>query len=104
MRNFQHKQTYSPFISLFQPRACFVFPSLTVPPSTPISARAVCMPLDFSSAEDVLLAHNVYIIQSSSPQYNPEGFASQMPQMLSKALYPAPSHHSLGCFELSLNL
>lgn len=91
MRNFQHKQTYSPFISLFQPRACFVFPSLTVPPSTPISARAVCMPLDFSSAEDVLLAHSVYIIQSSSPppKYNPGGFASQMPQMLSKA----PTQH-----------
>lgn len=91
MRNFQHKQTYSPFISLFQPRACFVFPSLTVPPSTPISARAVCMPLDFSSAEDVLLAHSVYIIQSSSPP-PPNITQGDLPHRCPKcSLKPLPS-------------
>lgn len=64
MKNCQHKQTFS-FFSSFQPHVCFVFLSLTDSPSTPIRAHAICMPLEFSLAENVLVTHSVYIIQSS---------------------------------------
>ncbi len=88
--------SYSLFISLAQPHACFVFLSLTISPSTHVSARTsptLHMPLDFSSAEDAFLPISptaCTLFKAAAPKYNPGGFASQMPPLTPKAPHRHP--------------
>lgn len=89
MKNYQHKQTaFSHTAPSSQPRACAAFLlCLTIPPSTHISARmspAVCVPLDFSSAEDAFHPASptaCTLFKAAEPKYNPGGFAPSAPPL-----------------------